>query len=55
MMTRKDYIRTSEILNAFQNEIDEIIFEDLIFNFAEMFANDNERFDAVRFAKACKE
>jgi hypothetical protein len=54
MMTRKDYVRTAEILNAFKDEIDETIFEDLIFNFGEMFASDNSRFDLNRFENACK-
>jgi hypothetical protein len=54
MMTRKDYVRTAEILNAFKDEIDQTIFEDLIFNFGEMFASDNQRFDHSRFAKASK-
>lgn len=54
MMTRKDYIRTSEILNAFKNEIEETTFEDLVFNFAKMFADDNSRFDFNRFENACK-
>lgn len=54
MMTRKDYIRTAEILNAFQNEIDETVFEDLVFNFGEMFAKDNSRFDSARFKNACR-
>jgi hypothetical protein len=54
MMTRKDYIRTAQILSAFKDEIDETIFDDLVFNFAEMFAVDNSRFDVTRFENACK-
>jgi hypothetical protein len=54
MMTRKDYVRTAEILNTFKDEIDKTIFEDLIFNFGEMFAIDNPNFDPARFSQACK-
>lgn len=54
MMTRKDYIRTAQILSTFKNEIDQTIFDDLVFNFSEMFAVDNSRFDVALFEKACK-
>ena len=52
MMTRKDYIAVAEILNTFKNEIEETIFEDITFNFAEMFAIDNPNFDVTRFENA---
>ena len=52
MMTRKDYVAVAEILNTFKNEIEETIFEDITFNFAEMFAIDNPNFDVTRFENA---
>jgi hypothetical protein len=52
MMTRKDYIETANILNAKADVIDFLILADLAEDFAEMFANDNERFDHQRFIDA---
>ena len=52
MMTRKDYVAVAEILNTFKKEIEETIFEDITFNFAEMFAIDNPNFDVTRFENA---
>ena len=51
-MTRKDYVETASILNGFKDEIDYLILADLAEDFAEMFANDNERFDHKRFIDA---
>ena len=53
MMTRKDYVATAEILNKFSQRIDPSEFQDLIFEFSEMFLEDNPRFDEDRFWKAC--
>ena len=55
MMTRKDYVRTSEILNLlFSIGYVKEGKEDFIVGlFAEMFQSDNDRFDRVRFADAC--
>lgn len=52
MMTRKDYIQTANILNGMADEIDFLILADIAEKFAEMFANDNERFDHQRFIDA---
>ena len=52
MMTRKDYISTANILNSKVDEIDFLILADIAEQFAEMFANDNERFDHQRFIDA---
>jgi hypothetical protein len=52
MMTRKDYVQTATILNGKVDEIDFLILSDLAEQFAEMFANDNERFDHQRFIDA---
>lgn len=65
MMTRKDYIRTAEILNSeiqrFRKDEEENSME-LFFalqnvqrlaeKFAEMFASDNPRFDEEKFFNA---
>jgi hypothetical protein len=55
MMTRKDYVATAEILNKFSQRIDPHEFDDLVFEFSEMFLADNPRFDEDRFWKACNE
>lgn len=53
-MTRKDYVRTSEILNEFKEYIsNEVTFADLVDEFVTMFEADNPRFDAIRFYDAC--
>jgi hypothetical protein len=58
MMTRKDYVKVAEILSNYFatsvfDEQGEILFADLVDEFSLMFENDNERFDASRFAIAC--
>lgn len=53
-MTRKDYVKTSDILNEFKEYInDEVTFADLVDEFASMFEADNPGFDATRFCDAC--
>jgi DNA-binding MarR family transcriptional regulator len=59
MMTRKDYVETARILADQRGALlslgveGEDIFTNLIADFAEMFENDNERFQAGRFDNAC--
>ena len=59
MMTRKDYVSTAEILAEHRQAIislgkeGEDIFGLLVADFAEMFENDNERFQGDRFDNAC--
>jgi hypothetical protein len=53
MMTRKDYVATAEILNSYGSEISLSVFEDLVFDFSEMFAEENEKFDSDRFHEEC--
>jgi len=53
MMTRKDYVATAEILNSYGSEMKLEVFEDLVNDFIEMFAQDNERFDSDRFWDEC--
>jgi len=52
-MTRKEYIKVSNILKSFSDEIHPQVFEDLVEEFAQYFGSDNERFDKARFEKAC--
>ena len=54
MMTRKDYDQVAELLSNFNGIIDEFTFEDLVFEFGELFSADNPRFDFERFEEACK-
>ena len=53
MMTRKDYVATAEIINSYADEIKLSVLEDLVNDFIEMFANDNEKFDSDRFWDEC--
>jgi hypothetical protein len=53
MMTRKDYVATAEIINSYASEIKLAVVEDLVNDFIEMFANDNEKFDSDRFWEEC--
>lgn len=53
MMTRKDYVKTAEILKDVSNEIHPEVYQDLVEQFAQFFKLDNERFDFDRFEEAC--
>jgi hypothetical protein len=53
MMTRKDYVATAEILNSYASEMKLEVFEDVVNDFVDMFAKDNERFDSDRFWEEC--
>ena len=53
MMTRKDYVKTAEILKGFSEEIHPQVFEDLVEEFSQFFKSDNDRFAFARFEKAC--
>ena len=52
-MTRKDYIKTANILKEFSDEIHPQVFEDLVEEFSQWFKSDNDNFDFARFEKAC--
>jgi hypothetical protein len=58
-MTRRDYIKTSNILNRFYKETvtteTEKSFDSMVNDFADMFAADNERFLRDRFVDAVYE
>lgn len=56
MMTRKDYVATSAILNKFYQSITveyEEQFDNLVADFAVMFEDDNARFMGAKFVDAC--
>ena len=53
MMTRKDYVATAEILNGNRYFINEGVFAEMVKEFGDYFASDNERFDFARFENAC--
>jgi hypothetical protein len=53
MMTRKDYVATAEILKSYSGLIDQFTFEDLIYDFSDMFLSDNTRFNPLTFKIAC--
>jgi len=61
MMTRKDYVETADILAGVRPALESLglegeqIFSDLVNDFAEMFANDNQRFLRSKFIDACLE
>ena len=55
MMTRKDYVKTAEILKNFydHNSINDNDFIDLVYEFADWFAEDNPNFQEIKFVHAC--
>lgn len=53
MMTRKDYVRTAEILNGNRAFIHPATFATLVEEFAEMFESDNSNFKYTIFENAC--
>lgn len=55
MMTRKDYIATADIIKTYNLSIPEILLENIVDDFCEMFLADNPRFDAGRFRAAAME
>ena len=55
MMTRKDYVKTAEILKTFGDNVENNFsdFIDLVYDFADMFAEDNPNFQEKKFVQAC--
>jgi hypothetical protein len=51
--TRKTFVAISDLLSEFNGDMDEIVFEDLVEAFGDMFAADNKNFDFERFREAC--
>lgn len=54
MMTRRDYIKTAEILFMFQHALKPEAFKMLVDEFSEMFENDNPNFNREIFEKATR-
>ncbi len=54
MMTRKDYVAISDLLYSYRPIIDEMAFELMVHEFANLMEEDNERFMRDRFVRACK-
>lgn len=52
MMTRKDYVKVAEILNAYHLDIDTQTFEDLLSDFQSFFKSDNPNFNSTKFRDA---
>ena len=53
MMTRKDYIKVSNILADYQEVMEADDYYELVMDFGKMLKLDNERFDLSRFMIAC--
>ena len=53
MMTRKDYVATAHILSLSKDEIPHGAYLDLVYNFADMFEEDNPNFQEKKFVQAC--
>lgn len=55
MMTRKDYVKVSEILAGYKLAmIDEYWWQDLVNDFADFFASDNPNFKREKFIQSCE-
>jgi tryptophan 2,3-dioxygenase len=53
MMSRKDYIKVAELLNANKNTIDQNAFDAIVHQFCDLFFEDNNNFSSNRFELAC--
>ena len=54
MMSRKDYVKVSEILANNKTEMDRETFENLVADFSDFFFEDNPNFSPNRFEMACE-
>ena len=54
MMTRKDYVKTAEILNNWWNNcpVELSDFQDLVYDFSDWFSDDNPNFNEEKFMEA---
>lgn len=52
-MSRKDYVKVSDILNKYRSTIDAKDFADLVDDFSYMFELDNKNFLPEKFVEAC--
>ena len=52
--SRRDYVAVAEILSDFKSGINnQIVFEDLVEEFADFFSEDNPKFKFDKFREAC--
>jgi hypothetical protein len=55
MMTRKDYVAVAEILSDFREGIqNQILFDEMVDEFGDLFADDNPNFKLDKFREACE-
>jgi hypothetical protein len=52
--TRKTFIAVADLLNDYVNLIDQVVFEDLVADFGDMFFADNPNFNYEKFREACE-
>lgn len=53
-MSRKDYELIAQVISGLKNRVvDDMALNAIVSNFIEELEDDNPRFDAQRFAKAC--
>ena len=52
MMTRKDYVKTADILRKYSLTIHPDVWVNLVEEFSDMFADDNPNYDEKRFVEA---
>ena len=52
MMTRKDYVKTAEILSDVADVVDDVVLYAIAKDFADYFASDNANFNRSRFYNA---
>ena len=53
MMSRKDYIKVSDVIKFYKADMSDQLHRDLVNEFSDIFAEDNKNFDSIRFATAC--
>ena len=53
-MTRKDYVKTAEILNNWWNScpVELSDFQELVYDFSDWFSDDNPNFNEEKFMEA---
>ena len=52
MMTRKDYVKTAEILSDVADVVDDVVLYAIAKDFADYFSQDNPRFNRDKFYSA---
>ncbi len=51
-MTRKDYVKTAEILNSYVLNLHPAVAGNIVKDFSEYFASDNPHFNETKFREA---